>query len=46
MYFKDGGEQVLVTTPVYKWGLMLLVVLILLLGIIPESALLNWLVLY
>lgn len=46
MYFKEGGEQVLETTPVYKWGLLFIVVLILILGIIPESALLNWLVLY
>jgi len=42
MYFKEGEEQPIQVTPAFKWVLVILAALIILLGIFP-TLLLNWL---
>ena len=41
MYFKEGGTQTVQVTPVFKWTLIVLAALVILLGIFP-NILLNW----
>lgn len=41
MYFKEGDAQQIETTPVFKWTLVVLAALVILLGIFP-NLLLNW----
>jgi NADH-quinone oxidoreductase subunit N len=36
MYFKDGESQALIVKPSFKWGLVLLCVLIIFLGVFPQ----------
>jgi NADH-quinone oxidoreductase subunit N len=41
MYFKEGQPKAMTLSPVFKWTLLLLAILIILLGIFP-NLLLNW----
>jgi NADH-quinone oxidoreductase subunit N len=44
MYFKEGDGQVIQTTPVFRYTLVMVAVFIILLGLFPGQLLLNWLI--
>jgi NADH-quinone oxidoreductase subunit N len=41
MYFKEGPAKIMAVSPVFKWTLVILAVMIILLGVFP-NLLLNW----
>ncbi len=44
MYFKEGDAQAIQTTPVFRFTLVVVAALIVLLGLFPGQLLLNWLI--
>lgn len=46
MYFKEGDAHVMNVTPVFRYTMALIAILIVLLGLFPNNMLLNWYILY